>query len=189
MSSRRYVLLGLLAHMVTVGSLYAQAVDFLGAGGISIPTGDYNDIAKLGWHATAGVRIARPKSPLGLQIDASYGHFALDASGAGGSFDVGQRFIFGTADLVYQFQSSASSRIRPYALGGVGAYNSKGTGRDAGLFGATSSTTDFGLNAGAGFGYVVGGATFFLEGRFHDIFSDPSNTQFVSVTVGVRVGG
>jgi hypothetical protein len=168
--------------------LFAQAIQFSLAGGVSLPSGDYNAIAKTGWHAGAGLLLGARTTPLGLQLDADYGHFPLDASGAGGSFDVGQRFIYGTADVSYRFQTSGESRFHPYVLGGVGVYNSKGTGSDADLFGP-SSATDFGLNAGAGFDYMAGGATLFLEGRFHDIFSDPSNTQFIPLTVGVRFGG
>jgi hypothetical protein len=168
--------------------LFAQAVQFSLAAGVSLPSGDYNTIAKTGWQAGAGLLLGARTKPLGLQIDADYGHHPLDASGAGGSFDVGQRFISGTVDVAYRFPTSSESRFRPYILGGVGVYNSKGTGSDADLFGPNSAT-DFGLNAGAGFDYMAGGATLFLEGRFHNIFSDPSNTQFIPLTLGVRFGG
>jgi hypothetical protein len=172
--------------LLVAPQLFAQGVQFSLAGGLSVPSGEYNTIAKTGWHAGAGLLLGH--NALGLQIDADYGHFPLDASGAGGSFDVGQRFMFGTVDVAYRFQTTAETRFRPYVLGGVGVYNSKGTGSDADLFGA-SSPTDIGLNVGAGFDYVAGGATLFLEGRFHNIFSDPSNTQFIPLTIGVRFGG
>jgi hypothetical protein len=175
-----------LLGLLLAPQLFAQGIQFSLAGGVSLPSGEYNTIAKTGWSAGAGLLLG--SKALGLQIDANYGHFPLDASGAGGSFDVGQRFTFGTVDVAYRFQTSAESRFRPYVLGGAGVYNSKATGSDADLFGA-SSPTDFGLNAGAGFDYVAGGATLFLEGRFHNIFSDPSNTQFIPLTIGVRFRG
>jgi Outer membrane protein beta-barrel domain len=176
-----------LLGLLLAPQLFAQGIQFSLSGGVSLPSGEYNTVAKTGWHAGAGLLLGGRTRPLGLQIDADYGHFPLDASGAGGSFDVGQRFISGTVDVAYRFQTSAESRLRPYVLGGIGVYNSKGTGSDADLFGA-SSATDFGLNAGAGFDYIAGGATLFLEGRFHNIFSDPSNTQFIPLTIGVRFG-
>jgi len=120
--------------------LFAQAVQFSLAGGASLPNGEYNTIAKTGWHAGAGLLLGSRSKPLGLQLDADYGHFPLDASGAGGSFDVGQRFISGTIEVAYRFQASAESGFRPYVLGGVGIYNSKGTGSDADLFGYIKKT-------------------------------------------------
>jgi hypothetical protein len=185
MTARSWGVIACLVWVLVAPRLFAQGAQVSLAGGVSLPSGDYNAIAKTGWQAGAGLLLGT--HALGLQIDADYGHFPLDASGAGGSFDVGQRFISGTVDVAYRFQTSAESRLRPYVLGGIGVYNSKGTGSDADLFGA-SSATDFGLNAGAGFDYIAGGATLFLEGRFHNIFSDPSNTQFIPLTIGVRFG-
>jgi hypothetical protein len=175
-----------LVGVLVAPRLSAQALSF--GGGLSIPTGQYNSIAKLGWHATAAVSLFHQNRAIGFQLDADYGHFGLDAAGAGTSLDVGERFLYSTVNLVYRFHPSESARVRPYLIGGVGIYDSKGTGKDAGLFGDTSAT-DFGLNAGAGFNYDAGRATLFVEARFHNIFSDPSNTQFMPLTVGVRLGG
>jgi hypothetical protein len=51
------------------------------------------------------------------------------------------------------------------------------------------SSTDFGINAGAGFDFQAGNVGLFLEGRFHNIFSDPNNSNFIPITIGVRFGG
>jgi hypothetical protein len=50
-------------------------------------------------------------------------------------------------------------------------------------------TTDFGINAGAGFDFKAGSAGLFVEGRFHDVFTDGGSTQFIPITVGIRLGG
>jgi hypothetical protein len=168
--------------------LFAQGATFSLGAGVSVPTGDFNTIAKLGWHATAAVLLGKQTRPLGLQVDASYAQFGLDASGAGGSFDVKERFIYGTGDVVFRLATSSASAFRPYLIGGVGVYNSRGIGRDARLFGAAAAT-DFGVNAGAGFNYVTGGTTLFVEARFHSIFTDPTHTQFVPLSGGIRFGG
>ena len=51
------------------------------------------------------------------------------------------------------------------------------------------ASTDFGINAGAGFDFQAGAVALFVEGRFHNVFSDGSNTNFIPITVGVRLGG
>jgi hypothetical protein len=183
----RGAIAGLLGLLVAP-PLFAQGATFSLGAGVSVPTGDFNTIAKLGWHATAAVLLGKQTRPLGLQVEASYGQFGLDASGAGGSFDVKERFIYGTGDVVFRLATSSATAFRPYLIGGLGVYNSKGTGSDAALFGAEAAT-DFGVNAGAGFNYVTGGTTLFVEARFHSIFTDPNHTQFVPLSAGIRFGG
>jgi hypothetical protein len=176
-----------LVGVLVVPSVYAQGVQLGLGAGPSVPTGDYNTIAKIGWNAAASVLLAHESRPFAVQIDANYAQFGLEAESPTGSFDVNQRFIYGTANVVYRFQTSTSGRLRPYLIGGIGVYNSKGTGRDAALFGNTSAT-DFGVNLGTRFNYRVAGATLFLEARFHNIFTDPSNTQYVPVAAGLKFG-
>ena len=35
----------------------------------------------------------------------------------------------------------------------------------------------------------AGGAGLFIEARFHDVFTDGPNTQFIPINVGIRFGG
>jgi hypothetical protein len=112
--------------------------------------------------------------------------FGLDDSPSFGD-DANFRIIQGTANAVYKFQTSESTKIRPYLIGGVGLYNRKLTGDD--VLGDPESETDFGINAGAGFDFVAGSVGLFVEGRFHSVFSDPENMSFIPITIGVRFGG
>lgn len=159
--------------------LCSQAVGLSLGAGVSVPVGDFNTVAKLGWEVTAGARLIPRDVPLGFQVDATYAQFGLDSD-----FDVKQQLIYGTANGVYRFRSSRS-RVHPYLIAGVGVYNSKGIGRDADLFGETSET-DFGLNAGAGLDFMAGGTVLFFEARFHNVFADPSNKQFFPLNLGIR---
>jgi opacity protein-like surface antigen len=120
--------------------------------------------------------------PIGIQIDGSYAQYSDDTPA-----DLKSRFIYGTANAVYRFSTAAESRFRPYLIGGAGVYNFKPTG-DA-VIGDPGSETKFGLNAGAGFDIKAGAAGLFVEGRFHNIFTEGSNTQFIPLNVGVRLGG
>src|SRR5215213_200834 len=171
--------------LLGVPSLYAQGNRFAFGGGASIPTGKFSELANMGWHATGSFNFGRHDSRLGLLIDGTYSEFGFDVEG----FDVKQRWISGTANLVYRFKRAGSeaSRFNPYVIGGGGVYNSKGIGDDAALFGNDSST-DFGLNAGLGVNYTVSRIVLYLEGRYHTVFTDADDSHFIPVTLGVRFG-
>ena len=171
--------------LLGVPSLYAQGNRFALGGGASIPTGKFSELANMGWHATGSLNFGRHDSRLGLLIDGTYSEFGFDVEG----FDVKQRWIYGTANLVYRFKRAGSdaSRFNPYVLGGGGVYNSKGIGNDADLFGDDSST-DFGLNAGLGLNYTVSRIVLYLEGRYHTVFTDADDSHFIPVTLGIRFG-
>lgn len=178
--------LATLACALALGApgLQAQGVEFSLGGGLSIPTGDFDDVAKLGWQGTAAVSFVPRNGAVGFQFDGTYSRFGVD-----GGFDVNQQFIYATGNGVYKFLSAEENgSFRPYLIGGLGLYNLKLTGDDAPAFGEDSQTK-FGINAGAGFDVKMGGASLFIEGRFHNVFADPSSRQFIPLTLGIRFGG
>jgi hypothetical protein len=168
-----------------VSSLSAQGNRFALGGGASFPTGKYSDLANVGWHGTGSLNFGRHDSRLGFLIDGTYGEFGFDAEG----FDVKQRWIYGTANLVYRFKRAGSeaSRVNPYVISGGGVYNSKGIGNDAELFGDDSGT-DFGLNAGLGVNYTVSRIVLYLEARYHTVFTSGDDSHFIPLTLGIRFG-
>jgi hypothetical protein len=176
--------------LVSAPALHAQGAEFSLGGGIGIPSGEFDDVAKLGWHGLVGVSFVPTNWPVGIQIDGQYHQFKLDEDvvGAGSLKD---RIILGTANVVYKFKSSETTKFRPYLIGGGGVYNLKTTGSsDVGTIVDTEgSTTKFGLNAGAGFDFKAGSAGLFVEGRFHNVFTSGSDLQFIPITIGVRFGG
>jgi opacity protein-like surface antigen len=113
-----------------------------------------------------------------------YQRFGVDDVPDG--FDAKFQIIQGTANVVYTFTTAEESTFHPYLIGGVGLYNAKATGDDVP---DSESETDFGINAGAGFDFQAGAVALFVEGRFHNVFSDPDNTNFIPITVGIRFGG
>ncbi len=179
-----------LAVVLGTTPAYAQGAEFSLGGGIGLPLGDFDDRSKLGWHGLAGVSFVPSGAPVGFQIDGQYHQYSLDEDVVGGG-DLKNRMIFGTGNLVYKFSSSEGSRFRPYLIGGGGVYNLKTTGDDdvGGVIDTENSTTKFGINAGAGFDFKAGSVGLFIEGRFHNIFTEGSNTTFVPITLGIRLGG
>ena len=172
-----------LGMLVSTSALHAQGAEFSLGGGVDLPLGDFDDVAKMGFHGLAGVSVVPANSPVGIQVDGNYSQFKDDTP-----LDIKFQLIYGTANIVYKFKTSEESRFRPYLIGGGGVYNFKAKGDDV-LAGVDDSQTKFGINAGAGFDIKAGSAGVFIEGRFHDVFTTGSNTTFIPLTIGVRFGG
>jgi opacity protein-like surface antigen len=169
-----------LGILLSSSTLHAQGAEFSLGGGLGVPLGTFDDLVKIGWHGTAGVSFVPRNAPIGIQVDGNFSQFSDETP-----FDIKSQLIYGTANAVYKFESSEDTRLRPYLIGGVGVYNSKATGSDA----LEGSTTKLGINAGAGFDFKAGEAGLFVEGRFHNVFTDGDNVTFIPITIGVRFGG
>jgi len=170
--------------------LHAQGAEFSLGGGIGFPLSNFDDIANIGWNGLVGLSVVPTGWPVGIQVDGQFQQYKLDENAVGFS-GLKDRFLIGTGNLVYKFKTSEESPIRPYIIGGGGVYNVKTTGSDnvGTVVGTSNSTTKFGINAGAGFDFKAGSAGLFVEGRFHDVFTDGPNLKFIPITVGVRLGG
>jgi hypothetical protein len=165
-------------------ALRAQGAEFALGGGVGFPLSTFDDAAKIGWHGLAAISFVPNEWPVGIQIDGQYQQYKLD-----GFTDTKERFVMGTANIVFKFKTSEESTFRPYLIGGGGVYNFKQTGEaDPGQV-LEGGTTEFGLNAGAGFDFKAGGAGLFIEGRFHRVFNTGDDLQFIPITVGIRFGG
>jgi outer membrane protein with beta-barrel domain len=176
--------------LLAAPSLKAQGVEFGLGGGIGVPLGTFDDEAKLGWHGLAELSFVPNGWPVGIQFDGSYQQFSVDDAAAPAGFSgLKRRFLMGTGNIVFKFKSSEESTFRPYLIGGAGVYNTKLTGQDDPSDILGGGTTDFGLNAGVGFDFKAGGAGLFVEGRFHDVFTDGENLKFIPITLGIRLGG
>jgi hypothetical protein len=158
----------------------AQGTEFSVGGGVAVPLGDFDDVVKIGWQGTAGVAFSPQSLPVGIHVDGTFSQFGDESP-----LDIKSQLIYGTVNAVYRFESAEASSFRPYLIGGGGIYSSKETGSDA----LGGSTTKFGINAGAGFDFTVGGAGLFVEGRFHDVFVEGPNLQIFPINLGIRFGG
>jgi Outer membrane protein beta-barrel domain len=184
MRGLRSVVLGAVL-MATVGAVpaVAQAKFSLG-GGLTVPLGDFDDLVGTGWHGLAALGFQPADFPVGFQIDGMYQRFGFDD--VPDEFDGNWQVIQGTANVVYTFTTAEESTFHPYLIGGLGLYNEKATGDDVG---DTESETDFGINGGAGFDFQLGSVGLFVEGRFHNIFTEDNSTNFIPITAGIRFGG
>lgn len=177
---------GLLA---TARAAHAQGAEFSLGAGATIPLSDFGDAAKTGYHGLVGISFAPSSFPLGIQFDGQYHRLKQKAT-------VGDRtsqIIMGTGNLIYKFKTAETSKFRPYLIGGGGIYNFKlVSGTDVagpGVGNTGNTSTDFGVNVGAGFDFKAGSVGLFVEGRFHDVFNNGPNTKFIPITAGIRLGG
>ena len=179
-----------LGMLLSAPAVRAQGAEFALGGGLGVPLGDFDDSgAKLGWHGLAAVSFVPDGWPVGIQVDGSYQQFSLEDGSFGTLTGLKNRLLMGTGNVVFKFKTSEESTFRPYIIGGGGVYNTKITGSDDPGNILPGGETKFGLNAGAGFDFKAGGAGLFIEGRFHNVFTDGSNMQFIPITLGLRFGG
>lgn len=173
-----------LGILLTAPALHAQGAEFTLGGGVSVPTGNFDNSVNTGWNGLVGVSFVPSGWPVGLQFDGQFHEYKFD-----GSSSLKERFLIGTGNIVFKFKTSEGSSFRPYLIGGPGVYNFKSTGtNDIGAL-TSGGTTKFGVNAGAGFDIKAGGVGFFAEGRFHNVFVSGQDTKFIPVNIGVRFGG
>ena len=157
--------------------------------GASIPTGDFGDISDLGFHVGGLVEYKPQSMPVHLRGEIAYhrnglksGYFS-DIPGAGDiDGNVSMINILGNAVIPF---GDAASTVRPYAIGGLGVYHTKFAGDVAG-FDISDSSTKFGLNLGGGFTFNLSGFETFVEARFHSVFAEGSNLNFIPISFGFK---
>jgi Outer membrane protein beta-barrel domain len=168
---------------LAAGSLWAAALPAqrpvsLGVGGgVSLPTGTFGGAAQAGWHALGALVLSSPMQPLGLRVEGTYHHFALDDAVTAAS---GARTVAAaTGNVTYRLPATRSA-FSPYVITGLGAYR-------AGCAGDTAcdATTRFGWNAGLGTRWYLRGVRGFVEARYHRTTSGGAAVPWVPVTFGL----
>src|SRR6476659_3908829 len=87
-----------LGMLVGTSALHAQGAEFSLGGGVDLPLGDFDDVAKMGFHGLAGVSVIPANWPVGIQVDGNYSQLKDDALP-----DVDKyQLIYGTANWVYK---------------------------------------------------------------------------------------
>jgi hypothetical protein len=151
-------------------------------GGAGIPTGEFDDGFKPGWHGLAAVSYTLPTVPLAFQLDGAFSRFTDEASAT----NFKENIIYSTGNLMYSFKVSETASFVPYVIGGAGMYILDPSGRDAA---GLDSRTKFGFNAGLGIAMTVDLGKVFVESRFHDVIDGvgAADLQFNNFTAGLRL--
>ncbi len=181
------------AGVVSTTAVHAQVRGIVGAG-VSVPVGHFADETGDGARSGGGtVLLGAEWMPtgrnLGIRLDGDFSQFCTTfCDETGGDLDVKHQVLNANLSGVLGLPVGTTGRIRPYLLAGAGIYNHKLHGDDV-ASGAENSQTDFGVSGGLGLNVAVGRVGLFAESRFHNVFADGSDLQYVPVLVGVRVGG
>ena len=147
-------------------------------GGISIPVGDFGDLAKTGWLGQFLAGITFRNGTLGVRVDGNYGQNTYKNA------DGHERIIGVNASLVVT-PGRRPMDVHPYFLGGVGLYNAKFVGTPS-----STSATKPALNAGFGIQVHTGHRMdFYVESRIVTVRTAGSKINFVPLSVGLRFGG
>lgn len=156
--------------------------------GGNVPTGDFSDGgAETGWHVTGLVEFRPAAFPVGLRGEIGYLSFGVDEEQALGEpvdgVDASANVIPFTVNAVLPLSPGSAANF--YLIGGLGGYRLEAEA-DAGEFTISDSQTDFGLNGGVGLALPLGRADLLLEARYHSIFTEDSNTNFIPISIGLR---
>jgi opacity protein-like surface antigen len=179
------------AQMATSAEMGSNKLISIGlGGGVSVPVSDASDAFKTGFNGQGFVRFNLHGLPIQPRVDFTFSKFdvkdvKLQTPGATGT---GQIFA-GIANV--QYSLTHSGPLRPYIVGGVGAYASKTDISGVPNVSGTSST-DFGINAGAGTVFKLGSMlSGYVEGRVDNVYSSKSGfvsadqVRVVPVTFGI----
>ncbi len=160
--------------------------------GLSVPVGDFADETGGGAQAGGGTALAGVEwlptgHAFGLRLDGAYNRFCTSVCDEGaGNLDIRYRFLNVNLNGILETPLGAEAGLRPYGLAGIGLYNYKLEGDDVPAA-EDASETDFGFNAGLGLNYTLGRVGLFGEARFHNVFTEGSDVQYVPVMVGARI--
>jgi hypothetical protein len=150
-------------------------------GGLAQPMGFLNTGADLGFQGMAAVSIVPSHFPISARIEGMYSQFGFSADA--GHF----RVIQGTLNGVYYFGAGPTAVIRPYLVAGVGFYNYKSVFSPDYPF-EDRANTDRGINGGAGIDLAAGSVRLFAEARYHHVYTEGEDPEFLPITVGIQLG-
>jgi opacity protein-like surface antigen len=176
--------------LLAVTAVSAQNVKpfnfYLGAGG-SVPSGDFGNGYKFGYHAMFGFGFKMMPS-LELVPKVEFHAFPLDKSGFTGTISGGNTsaLMFG-GDVRYSFPLPTPT-LKPYALAGIGLASfhvSEMTWDN--VTWPSGSTSKMYYNIGAGVEFAAGPAmSLFVQARYVSISTDQYKSNYIPITVGLK---
>jgi hypothetical protein len=175
--SRKMLAVAAFALMAPVAMAQAQLNFGVGAGA-SLVNGDLSAGHDMGYHLMATAGIHPPLAPVGFRVDGMFHEFNQKSPSTSKT-----RMTVVTANAVLSMPGAIV--LSPYLIGGAGMYNSKSTAA------GSPSSTDVGVNVGAGVKFGLAGFGAFAEARFHNVFPEKPatgtapNVRFIPVTFGI----
>ncbi|MEP6832286.1 MAG: outer membrane beta-barrel protein [Gemmatimonas sp.] len=152
------------------------------SGGASVPMGDD---AQVGYNLGGHVLVM----PASLPLLSFRGDVSLDTwkfkSGSAQSAREKTSMLGVAANII--IKSTSAKAVKPYGIGGLGFYNSKTTGLNGNAnFADGVSTSNLGVQAGAGLDFQLSGVTTFLEAKLVNSFTRPESSTWLRAIFGIR---
>ena len=149
--------------------------------GLVIPVSDLANATSSGYTIAATLGMRQSLSPVSFRFEGSFTELPWKDNIAQGA----KHRVYGFAlDGMYNL-GTASTNGGLYLTGGVGYFGTKDSNIQT-LVGTaeTSTTWNFGLNAGLGYYLPLSGFTVYFEGRYRNVFTNTNQVMF-PITVGV----
>ena len=175
---RTFLAMSVLAAALVSSSATAQApapgtVLLSLSGGAAMPLGDLGDFAGTGLAFGGSAEFGAGTLPFVLRLDLAYNKFGQkEATVSDGTTTFNVESDVSNFNVTFNavMGASAAAQVRPYALGGIGFYNTTFDLAASGggfSFSGDDSKGSFGLNGGAGIRFRMGTLSTFVEGRYH----------------------
>ncbi|WP_411279008.1 outer membrane beta-barrel protein [Gemmatimonas sp.] len=175
----KYVAAAALMVVPSMLSAQASAVGFGISGGLSVPTGDFGDAVDAGY-SIAGHVFLKPASMKSLRFR---GDVSFDSYAYKGNIDGDARVLGFIGNALLDL--STNGGVKPYVLGGLGAFNTKASTK-VGSVNVSSSDTNVGIQIGGGLNFQLSGFSTFLEAKYVNVFTENNSTGYIPITFGIR---
>jgi hypothetical protein len=180
--------------------------------GLVMPMGDHDNLYNAGFNLAGGVEFSPRTLPFGVRGELGYSRFGAetfrlpDEGGGELSIEPKSSNLAVTVNALLG-PTVPSTQIRPYALAGVGFYNTSEGARiriDDFRVSGSESEGSVGFNGGAGVRFQFVGFSSFIEARYHHVlkgrleeqdFEDPdavprwTSAGFFPISFGISFGG
>lgn len=160
-------MLGVVSHRAGAQSLARLGM----AAGVTAPVSGYGSDKNLGYHIGLILDVRVPVAPVGFRLDGDFHELKYSGN------STKEQIWTITGNMLIKVPTGTA--LSPYAIGGVGIYNSH---RD--LFLRARANTDVGVNLGGGLRFDLPDVTTFVEARYHRV-SGGSGIRLVPITVGI----
>lgn len=162
------------AAFMLPAAVEAQMPRFMGGVGLSTPTGDFADDAKVGYHGRLGVQMGVPTFPVAGRLEGEYHSFGEGDEG------LKTKVLNGALSAVLSLDGTG---ITPYFLVGVGRYRVDADFADEDL----DAVTETGFHGGFGVNIGALGLGGFAEFRAVQINTDGYKIRYFPISVGFRL--
>lgn len=172
--------LGALALASTATPAFAQKPSLGIAAGISMPQGDFKNVAGSGLNGTIALGLGMPMLPVGLRLEGAYDRFPFSDDAEAIIGESGNWSLASARANVTLGLPLGAIVVSPYLIAGGGMYWGSCSVKSA-----CDPDSKFGYNAGLGVKLRAVLLSGYIEARYHSVTTDQDPTTFLPITIGI----